>query len=220
MKQYKCKRISEDIKIDGNLDKPIWEKAEKMTLVKNDDGGAPGHETTAMMLWNDNFLYVGFRCVDDEIIATMTGYNDPIYQEEVVEIFVDDDCDLQTYIEIEVSPINTLLHYNIHNNLKGKILTFARTAKVIESAVSHKKGSQGNEFIYDVEFAIPFSETILGSIEGPSVNTRWRANLYRIDRWAKGDVELSAWCPTNVPNFHRPDKFGEIIFVEKTAEIC
>lgn len=209
MKQYRCMRIQENITIDGNLEKPIWGIAEAVHLLENVSGKEPKQCTLAKLLWNDKFLYVAFRCIDNEIVATMKGYNDPIYKEEVVEIFIDDDCDLTTYIEIEVNPLNTLLHYDVHNNLKGKILTFARTDKVIRTAVVHNK----EKGFWDVEIEIPFSELILSSIDGPCVNTRWRVNLYRIDRSKSGEKELSAWSPTFVNNFHKPDKFGEIIFV-------
>jgi len=209
VKQYRCKYINEEITIDGNFSKPVWQNADEIQLVNNADGKEPRQQTTAKMLWNDNFLYAAFRCIDDEIIATMTGYNDPIYNEEVVEIFIDDDCDKKTYIEIEVSPLNTLLHYAVHNNLNGEIITFARVEKILKTAVVHNK----DRGFWDVEIAIPFSEIILDSVDGPKKDSQWRVNLYRIDRRQNGERELSAWSPTLGKTFHMPDKFGELIFV-------
>lgn len=43
----------------------------------------------------------------------MKNYNDLLYLEEVVEVFIDDNEDLKTYMEIEVNPLNALLHYVI-----------------------------------------------------------------------------------------------------------
>jgi hypothetical protein len=37
-------------------------------------------------------------------------------------------------------------------------------------------------------------------------------NLYRIDRVPRLD-EHSAWSPTGVLNYHRPEKFGELLFL-------
>lgn len=194
--------------IDGNIDKEVWKGIKEMQLVKSANGEEPMQKTSAKMLWSDNYLYVSFNSEDTYINATMTEYNDKLYDEEVVEIFLDDDCDLKTYIEIEVNPLNALLHYEIHNNLEKRILTFARTEKVIESAVCR----DDDKGFWNVEIKIPFSEFFTAHSNPPKSGDKWRMNLYRIDRPKDGNDEYTCWSPTGKGTFHQPQNFGELIF--------
>jgi hypothetical protein len=140
----------------------------------------------------------------------MTEYNDEIYKEEVVEVFLDDNCDLKTYIEIELSPLNTLLHYSAHNSLEGNILLYARKDKKVITAISRDADS----CMWSAELAIPFSEFVTAPNTPPKEEDRWLINFYRIKRPASGEDEFTAWSPTIVRRYHTPQKFGEIVFVK------
>jgi len=207
---YYCKKTDELIAMDGNIDKPAWKAAEAVFLVDTVTGQTPRQKTFCKLLWDDQFLYAAFCCEDDFIRAVRTEYNDEIFEEEVVEIFLDDDCDRKTYIELEVSPLNTLLHYGIHNDLTGPILPFARVEKKVVSAVRDDRDRK----IWTVEMAVPFSEFVTATNSPPKAGDQWRMNLYRIDRPEDGRDEYSAWQPTGKVNFHMPEKFGELVFAE------
>lgn len=211
MKTYVCKKINSSFKVDGNIFKDVWNTAEEVSLGDRVTGGSPRQGTKAKLLWNEEFLYVAFHCKDNQINATMTGYNDKIYEEEVVEIFIDDDKDMKTYIEIEVNPLNALLHYCVHNNLQGRILTYARTEKTIDTAV-YRDDAEG---VWNVEMAIPFSEFYTAPNMPPKSGDSWLFNLYRIDRPENSEGEFTSWSPIgNSPSFHTPKCFGELLFVE------
>tara|TARA_B100001123_G_scaffold375442_1_gene441461 strand:- start:1 stop:363 length:363 start_codon:yes stop_codon:yes gene_type:complete len=96
------------IKIDGKLNESIYKKAKVIQLTKTDTGQLPNKETEAKMLWNNQHLYGEFVCWADDISATIPHHDEPIYQEEVVEVFIDSNNDQKTYIELEVKPINRL----------------------------------------------------------------------------------------------------------------
>ncbi|HBF38281.1 MAG TPA: hypothetical protein DDW50_13280, partial [Firmicutes bacterium] len=166
----------------------------------------PRQSTTARMLWNENYLYVAFLCQDDFINATMLNFNDRLYEEEVVEIFLDPDRDLQTYLEFEVNPHNAVLHYEIHNNLAGHLLQFARVANRIRSMVRCELEKKQ----WSVEIAIPADEFLTA----PQSGALWLFNLYRIDRPQDGNDEYSAWSQTGILNFHIPACFGELVFTK------
>ncbi|WP_165835501.1 carbohydrate-binding family 9-like protein [Ruminiclostridium sufflavum] len=205
---YYCRKIEEDLFLDGNADKQQWKTAKEIRLVDNSTGGKPQQAATAKLLWNDRNLYVCFKCTDNYINATMTGYNDRLYEEEVAEVFIDDNRDMKTYIELEVNPLNALLHYSIHNDLKGNIIGYGRVDKNIKSAVLCDK----LKGIWSAELEIPFSEFITAENIPPEKGDRWLANFYRIDRPKDKKAEYTAWSPTGQDNFHRPEKFGELIF--------
>ena len=68
-------------------------------LLRNQDGAAPRFETTARLLWDASYLYVGFACEDTRIYATMTDHDAPLWEQEVVEVFVDANRDGIGYVE-------------------------------------------------------------------------------------------------------------------------
>lgn len=206
---YRCKKIDSVLDIDGKLEEGCWSKAEKIALVENVTGNESRNNTVVRALWNDEYLYISFECDDDHKVATMTEYNDKLYEEDVVEVFIDEDNDLKTYIEIEVNPLNALLHYYIINDLKGNIDGYAKVKKDIITAVQYDE--KNNK--WTTEIAIPFKEFIKCKDNAPGLGDTWKINFYRIDRKAEGD-EYSAWIPTGKINFHMPKFFGEFMFVE------
>jgi hypothetical protein len=209
MNTYYCKRI-DGLSIDGNYDKADWSGIDEVSLVNTMTGSQPRLNTKVKAAWNDEFLYVAFSCEDDSINATMTEYNDEIYKEEVIEVFIDDDCDLKTYIEIEVNPLNTLLHYEAHNNLKGNVLLYARKEKKVFNVVLHGEDQKK----WSAEIAIPMTEFTAAANIPPKPGDRWLVNFYRIKRPPNGEDEFTAWSPTVVRRYHTPQKFGQLIFTE------
>lgn len=210
MKEYYCSRIEKGPYIDGNVDKKEWQAAGAVYLVDTVTGCTPRQPTWVKMLWDDQYLYVAFKCTDNCIAASMTKYNDKLYEEEVVEVFIDDDKDGKTYIEIEVNPLNAVLHYCVHNDLKGGKIFFARIDKTVETAVSRddEKGT------WNAEIAIPLTEFVTAEKIPPEKGCSWHMNLYRIDRVKTGNDEYSAWSPTGKINYHMPKKFGKLIFAD------
>lgn len=207
-KIYKCKKINHDINIDGIISKKEWNEADSINLCDTVLGTLPRLETSVKALWSDNYIYFAFSCEDDYIKATMTDYNDRLYEEDVVEVFIDDNMDMKTYIEIEVNPLNTVLHYMINNDLNENVLGFSRNEKKVISAVKFDDRTRK----YDVEIAIPFSEFVTAEHNPPICGDKWGINFYRIDRGENGYDEYSAWSPTGRVNYHVPERFGEIVF--------
>jgi hypothetical protein len=199
---YLCKKLNPN----NNFN---WEKADSISLKENVSGESPRLKTTVRSLWDEYNIYFQFICQDDEIVASYTNYNDPLYLEDVVEVFIDDNCDYKTYTEIEVNPLNTVLHYHIENNLNGIVLPFARTDKVIESTVTKNLTNKH----FTVEFSIPMKEFVTSKNNPPEINDIWLINFYRIDRNPNGKDEYSAWSPTGAINFHLPNYFQKFKFV-------
>ena len=105
VKTWECRRTSEKIKIDGRLDKNVWEKAKwSEPFGRIDDGSKTPMETRVAMLWDDEFLYVAYRVEDHDIRGTMTGFNDHVYiNDEDVEFFFSGDG---YYYELGINPLN------------------------------------------------------------------------------------------------------------------
>ena len=105
VKKWECLRTSEPIVIDGRLDDPAWQRAqwsEPFGVIS--DGSVTPLETRVALLWDDDYLYVGYKVEDSDIRGTMTGFNDHIYMnDEDVEFFFEGDG---YYYEIGLNPVN------------------------------------------------------------------------------------------------------------------
>jgi len=216
MQSYRCQRTETPIVVDGELKDPAWQKAAPMALSRTLDGSAAQFPTTARMLWDDGYLYISCHCVDEDIWATMTQRDDHLWEEEVVEIFLDADRDRIGYVEIEVNPLNTLLDLFILNrdDRPAKQL-FDWDSQGIRHAVSVEGDARRRDVKdsqWSLEIAIPWEDFVTAPHLPPQVGDVWLMNLYRIERSQRGE-EFTTWSPTGVLNYHVPDSFGELVFV-------
>ncbi len=219
--RYVCRYSSEAPRVDGRLDEPAWQRAAVMELVRADNGSAPRQPTTVRAFWTDNHLCIGFQCVDNDIWAATDQHDGDIYEHEVVEVFVDSNLDGKSYLELEVSPNNTVLDMFVLNPGGGRRFQAMReyesaglmTATTLEGSLGSGKGRGAvGDRGWTVEIAIPFESLVLASDLPPLPGQKWRWNLYRIDRPATDKDEYSAWSPTVQINYHQPERFGWLIF--------
>ena len=69
---------------------------------------------------------------------------------------------------------------------------------------------------WSCEIAIPFKDLLTAPNIPPKAGDVWRMNLYRIDRGrTEAEDEYTAWSPTQKIDYHRPQHFGSLRFVEK-----
>ena len=215
MKTCSCKHTSAHLNLDGSLNDPAWQDAEQVVLLRNVDGGAPRFATTVRLLWNDDYLYLGFDCQDEEIFATLTARDDPLWTEEVVEVFINPNGDEIGYLEFEVNPLNTLLDLYVLNRPPAPMQAlFDWNSRAIRHAVQVRGDPRRRDSLdqgWSVEMAIPWEDFATAPHLPPLPGERWRFNLYRIDHY-QGKEELCAWSPTLRPTFHVPSAFGELVF--------
>jgi hypothetical protein len=104
--RYTCYRTRYPITIDGNLDKPAWQKAPRSERFVDMVTGTPGlFDTRAAMLWDDAAFYVAFWIEEPFVEAHHTQRDSVIFQENDVEVFIDGgDC----YYEFEINALNTI----------------------------------------------------------------------------------------------------------------
>lgn len=103
---YTCCRTNEPIIIDGNLDKAVWQKAEKSPRFVDMVNGSPGYfNTQASVLWDDQNLYIAFWVEEPFVKAELTERDSLIFKENDIEVFIDGG---DTYYEFEVNALNTV----------------------------------------------------------------------------------------------------------------
>jgi hypothetical protein len=211
-----CIRADGPIEIDGSLGERGWSHAPELKL--NDIFGRDSPKTVAKVLWDDRYLYIAFLCEDTDIWATKRGRDDFLWEEEVVEVFVDPDGDGMNYAEFEVNPLGAELDLLIPDpkavdpardstwNCKGWI-----SAVGVHGTVENR-GDLDSQWV--VEMAIPLEE-ILKLSRNPSDNplgSSWKVNLCRIERPKEGGPLMLSWSGC-ISRFHEPERFGVIKFI-------
>jgi hypothetical protein len=198
--------------IDGKLDDPIWAEAVPLTLVDSLDGSRPALRTTARLAWDDEALYVAFDCEDPDVWGTFTKTDEPLYTQEVVEVFIDADADGRTYNEIEVSPHNVLFDAYFPARRQGMDLSWSsgvRSAVQVRGTIDDPSDRDEG---WTVEMRIPFARLSSVPHLPPRPGDRWRFNLYRLDLPDRRSAQGQALSPLFVGDFHALDRFAWLVF--------
>jgi hypothetical protein len=168
-------------------------------------GAIPKQAATVKAAWDEAELRVFFDITDDHIWATQTQRDGPLWEEEVVEVFLDPVGDLEAYFEFEVNPLNAVLDLVARKNRSGYAKNFCWQCEGLRTAVSRHAGG------WCAELAFPLAGL---ASELPRAGVRWRVNFCRIDRPPGVDRELTAWSPPRRGSFHTPERFGFLEFAE------
>jgi hypothetical protein len=185
-----------------------WDDLQPLPPLVRSEDGAPADQATAVRVaWDDAALHVRFDCVDRHAWGTLTRRDDPIWQEEAVEVFLaPGEADPVDYFEFEVSPHGVLFDARIHNptSLRADLRAdVAWDCPGIRWEVG--RGSERQDWW--AVLVLPWH----GLLTSPPPPV-WRANFYRVDRPEGGAAEFSAASPTLVrpADFHKPARFGAL----------
>jgi len=201
-----------DVPMGRRLD---WRSAATARLrpVGDDDDVPP---TTVALLADANALTVRFTCRATRLSAHMLNDGDPLYLEDVVEVFLWPGNDPAVYLEYEVSPLGRDLCL-LCCQREGRITRSrpwgtASAEKPSCTVTVHGGPQQPMAAVrsWSAELRIPFA-ALAGVAAAPTPGTQWRANCYRIDH-ADGTPRHLAWAPPPMIDFHHLDSFGTITF--------
>ncbi|HEX2061305.1 MAG TPA: carbohydrate-binding family 9-like protein [Thermoanaerobaculia bacterium] len=185
---------------------------EPVRLRRSTDASVPRLATHVAAWYDDECLSVLFSCADDHVEATHVAHDAPLYEEDVVEVFLAPD-ELTHYYELEVSPRGTLFDAAVdspHGDRASMHVDRGWTCEGLAAAVRKVTESDGGITI-DTLIRIPFAGL---ARRAPRKGEIWRANFFRIDRHPRHGDEYSAWQPTmkTPPDFHVPRAFGALLF--------
>lgn len=202
---YRCKQIPKRGQPDLNPKSVPWHLFESVPLVDTVTGRQPLEPTRVSACWDHEFLHIRFVCQDSYMISDYTERDDPLYDQDVVEIFIDELGAGKEYMEIEVSPNNVIFDARIQNDGDGHIVHSDR-AWDIEGLETEAVLSEADVRTYDIR--IPMRAFRKPIVAGDC----WRANFYRIDEQRGGEREYQAWSPTGAVNYHLSQTFGWLRF--------
>lgn len=167
--------------------------------------GAPRWGTRVEAAWDEACLRVAFECRDDDAWGSFVTRDEPLWQQEVVELFLAaGEAVPVEYFEFEVSPTGVLFDARVanpHGDRMGMVVDSAWNCPGIEWSAA----PTGEHDDWRAELVIPWRG--LGHAAAPRV---LRANFYRIERPRGAAPEFSCWSPTytSPADFHRPRQFG------------
>ena len=208
--EYHAPRTSHPPRIDGVLDDVAWREAPAVELVASNDGHRPSLKTLARLTYDSTNLYVGFECEDPDVWGTLLKHDDPIYNEEVVEIFIDADGDGKTYNELQVSPNNVTFDASFVTRRSDLATAMAwesgmKTAVKVRGTLNDPSDRDEG---WSAEMQIPLAALTAVPQLPPQKGARWRVNLYRLEHLQRTQVEGQAFSPVFVGDFHHLPRFG------------
>jgi hypothetical protein len=212
--EYRMGRTKTPPTIDGSPDDAVWKSASEVTLVTSNDGKPTQTKTTFRMLYDDAFIYVAFDCEDKDVWGSLFKKDDPIYNEDVVEVFFDADADGKTYNELQVSPHNTNFDASFvarRSNLEEAMKWESQmtTQVKVRGTLDDDKADQG----WSAEMKIPIAQLTAVPHVPPQKGDRWRFNAYRLEHFVRRtNIEGQAFSPVVVGDFHNLPRFGWLTF--------
>jgi hypothetical protein len=196
-----------------------WTAAQRITW------GPEAVATSFQALWTDTGLAVRFDVTDPAPWHTLAQRDERLWNEEVVELFLDVGATGRSYAEVEWNPVNAVVDLWVDRaeNRFDKDWDVAG----LESRVYARKVAAGPTAGWTAVAFLPWSALAAKAPEGtalpPKPGDRWRFNVFRIERpFGPGepekDAQYLAWSPTGQKSFHVPAAFRELVF-EGAADI-
>jgi alpha-galactosidase len=202
-------RLAEPCDAEGFPASFAWEQAPSLRFDADWQGKNPDSQrgTEVRLLWTQQTFYLRFRARYRTITvfpdAEPNGRRGHLWDRDVAEVFLQPDpSDPGRYKEFEVSPNGYWIDLDIAPGEKHDLRSGLRQRVNLSEATK----------TWVAEIAIPMNSLL----EKFDPRAKWKVNFYRVEG-AQEPRFYSAWRPTEtpVPNFHVPEAFGELVFIEQ-----
>ncbi len=201
------------ITLDGKLDEAFWNRAKptgRFTPPNGSDKEVP--ETHARFAFDDQNLYVGVEAIDDDVWSEFKEHDSNLWEQEVIELFIDANGDRKDYVELQVSPANVTFdamfthHRSDLETARKWDLQGFETAVFVDGTLNDR-GDQDKK--YTVEMKIPFAS--LPDMKLPlTPESEIKSNMFRPDKKKKGGQIAGSFSPPIRPDFHILSRFGTL----------
>ncbi len=233
--EYLCRRAGGNIVVDGALTDPVWENAERIVLADIKTGETPEHESWAKMLWDEEYLYIGFNimesnlqgfCRDDGVKFSLDT------RENFCKVYLDPDDDGIDHIKFDISILNAVFNVRIKEGYDSKKIAKwpdltapdnyndKWTCPGLKSAVRHrgtlnKPGDSDSG--WSAEIAIPFASLRkFGADSPPNTGDVWRMHLGRrtaaMEKKQDNRFLYLTWPVIGAVNSHLLSRWGFVRF--------
>ncbi|MEP7258840.1 MAG: carbohydrate-binding family 9-like protein [Flavitalea sp.] len=204
-----------DFTITGDGSSANWSKA-GWHIIPSRSSSPENYTTKVKVLYSATGMYFLYSCGDTKLTSTMSSDFLDLWNEDVVEVFIQPNVKRPVYLEYELSPMNYELPILIYND-SGKLNSWIPFHYNEDQKTRHATSVQGGEKkggaevkSWMGEFFIPYKIMKLITAEFPKTGTKWKGNFFRVD-YDNGGESLFSWRATS-GNFHEYKKFGVFQF--------
>jgi hypothetical protein len=172
-------------------------------------GSAPRLTTSVRVGFREGALQVRFDGRDAGVVATYERRDEPLWKEDVFEVFLSPLPEADVYYEFEVNPKGALFDARIASP-EGRRATMQADVGWNCPGLGARVRLRPDR--WSALLTIPLAPM------DPTGGVRvWRANFFRVDRGPTD--EYSAWRPTfsDPPDFHVPARFGRLSLPTEAA---
>jgi len=209
---YKIEKFSDEGLALENLTPGHFDIADPAALRETISGNPAPQKSEVRIMWDDNNIYAYFCFEDRDPRATYQNHDDPLYEENAAEIFLDPLGSGKAYFELEVNPLNAgfdSVVLNSSDQAGGRGNFFHGVTQWDPKTFKHRVVRSPEK--WEVFISIGFKDLFLAPRIPPRAGDRWRGNFFRVDGLAE-KTDLCAWSPTGVADFHRSEAFGILLF--------
>ncbi len=213
----------DDVSMDGRVVDRAWGRARQTASWVHPVSGEDidGGDTWAKALWDDEALYLGLRARDTDVWSNFTDRDANLWEEEVLEVYLDPGADGRNYLELQVNPNNAVFDALFVATQRPHFREARlHTVEGMQTEVSVRgtlNQRDDRDVYWSLEMRIPWGS--LPGFDGPPANgAEIRANFYRYDRPADGTITTWAWSAVGSGSFHKPEKFGIIRLTGRPAD--
>ena len=216
---YRCPYSETPVVVDGELNEPVWKKAEIMSLVIPVSFEEPISRTEAKIAYDKDFLYVAFKAYDQDIWGYLTERDSSTCSEDVLEIFFKTDPAKDPYFDFEINALGTVYDaYCVKRHFAGGDKRWAHWDCAGLKVASKVKGTINDltdkDEYWILEVAIPFAELPALGGKSPVKGANWLISLARYDYsiYLPGGRELTSCAPLSKLDFHWHEDWRKLIF--------
>jgi arylsulfatase A len=193
----------------------VWGAAQRITW------GPAAMATSFRALSTRAGLAVRYDVTDPSPWHTLTQRDERLWNEEVVELFLDVGATGRSYAEIEWNRANAVV--DLWVDRPENRFDKDWNAVGLESRAHPRKDAAGRPTGWTAVAVLPWaalaSKAPPGTSLPPKPGDRWRFNVFRIERPGgpkdpEKDAQYLAWSPTGNRSFHVPLAFRELVFAE------
>lgn len=233
---YTALKTTEKITIDGKDDETDWSKSrwtEAFTDIVTGTEINAGQQAKCKILWDDSFLYLYARFRENNLWASISKHDAPVFQDNAFEMFISPDGGTYNYVEFQINAHGTVWDLFMPKPYRnGGMGLTSWDIKGLQKAV-YLDGTLNNPADKDkgwsIELAVPFSSVQMNGSHHPASGTIWRMNFSRV-QWQLDTLNrkyfrqkhkstgkllqehYSVWSPQGIIDLHYPERWGYVLF--------
>lgn len=184
--------------------------------------GPERFQTTFRAAASREALLLRWDCRDEQPWHTLTQRDAALWNEEVVEIFLDPTGTGREYAEIEINPANVVCDLRIREAHPALACDIGWDFEGLTTRVHAWREGHAGPDGWTAVARLPWEgfrrlSPGAASLVPPASGARWRFNVFRIKRphgpaAPERDAIYAAWSVPEGPTFHVPSVFGTMVF--------